>query len=258
MISNMGKTTFVLLVLSALVSTPARSDEFRVESKVYSSEKTRPISQSLTLFRAGRVYDLLSLPPEITIFDVANSRIVMIDSARQIRTEMETGELITFVEQLRIRASRQVDPLLKFAAEPKFAETVDDDGRLSFVSHNLSYRIRGTRATSPVVAQAYREFADWSARLSARVLQGAQPPFPRLAVNAALERRGLLPEEVERSTSDSNRPKALPVVLHSEHKFEAQLYPADLKRIEEADKFAKDFEMTPLDQYLHPSLQAKR
>lgn len=249
-----------LIGMAAVLAIPSesRADEFRVESKVYNTEQGPPVSESLTLFHEGRAYDLLSSPPEITIFDIANNRIVMLDPVRKVRTEIETDGLTTFVEQLRIRASRQADPTLKFAAEPKFAETVDEDGRLSFVSPNITYRVRGTRATTPAAAQAYREFADWSARLTTRVRQGAQPPFPRLAVNAALERRGILPDEVERSVSDPNRPKAKPIALRSTHKFETQLYPADQKRIDEADKYATDFEFVQLDQYLRPPQQARK
>src|SRR5690242_19214648 len=86
------------------IPSATRADEFRVESKVYNSENGPPVSESLTLFHEGRAYDLLSSPPEITIFDIAKNRIVMLDPVRKVRTEVETDGLTTFVEQLRIRA----------------------------------------------------------------------------------------------------------------------------------------------------------
>jgi hypothetical protein len=240
------------------LQTESRADEFRVESKIYNSENGPPVSESLTLFHEGRAYDLLSAPQEITIFDIANNRIVMLDPVRKVRTEVETDGLTTFVEQLRIRASRHTNPSIKFTAEPKFVETAEEDGRLIFSSPSMTYRIQGKRATSPAAAQAYREFADWAARLTTRVREGAQPPFPRLAVNAALERRGILPDEVELSLADPNRPKIKPTTLRSVHKFETQLYPADQKRIAEADKFATDFEFIQIDKFIGPPRQARR
>jgi hypothetical protein len=251
------------IVSSALIAIVAlarfaTADDFRVESKIYSGDSDRPVSDSLTLFHEGRAYDLLSSPPEITIFDLAQSRIVLLDTTRRIRTEVTTSLLTSFVDQLRVRASRQADPILKFMAEPKFTESVEKDGQLSFSSPHITYRVRGNRASNPAVVQGYREFADWTAQLTTLIRQGGQPPFPRLAVNASLERRGWLPDEVERTINDPNRPRGKPAVMRSTHKFETKLYSADLKRIEEADGYATEFKLVDIKQYLRPAEQAKR
>ena len=116
----------------------------------------------------------------------------------------------------------------------------------------MTDRVRGTRAEQGATAQAYREFADWTSRLKTRVADGAAPPFPRLMVNAALERRGILPDEVELTISQPHRPKAPPSVLRSQHQFEQQIYTADRKRIEEANQMAARFERTALSDYLQP------
>jgi hypothetical protein len=236
----------------------ATADEFRVESKVFAEGSETPISESLTLFHQGHVYDLLSSPQEITVFDLPENRIVLLDPTRKVRAELKTDQLTYFVDQLRVRASRQADPMLKFAAEPKFAEKAEDNGWMSFASPLLSYRVHGARAAVPAQAQAYREFSDWSARLKTRVDQGALPPYPRLYLNAALERRGWLPDEVERTVTQPNQPDAKPTVLRSKHKFETQLYTADHKRIEEASDYAKSFKAVPLGEYLRQPQQARR
>jgi hypothetical protein len=249
---------FLAIVAIAYLASFATAEEFRVESKIYSSDNDRPVSDSLTLFHEGRTYDFISSPPEITVFDLAQSRIVLLDPARKVRTEVSTGVLTSFVDQSRVRASRQANPILKFMAEPKFTEAVEDSGQLSFTSPYITYRVKGSRSSNPAVVKQYREFADWTAQLTTLIRQGGQPPFPRLAVNAAMERRGWLPEEVERSITDPTRPRAKPAVMRSTHKLETKLYPADQKRIEEADGYATEFKLVDIKQYVRPAEQAKR
>jgi hypothetical protein len=252
-----------LTIVAALVGTISRAADFRVESKIFEGNANRPVSEILTLFHDGKVYDLLSSPREITIFDLAEQRIVLLDPVTQRRTELKTDQLTDFVEQMRVRATQQtdakkVDPLLLFCAEPKFTETNENNGWLNFASPLMTYRVRGTRSPNPADAQAYREFADYMARLQTRVKQGARPPFPRLFVNGELEGRGLRPDEVELTLREPNQPKAKPVVLRSKHKYESKLYPDDLKRIDEAVSNATSFKFLPLDDYLRPTLQAQR
>src|SRR5438046_252777 len=119
-----------VLMLSLIVCgmRAARAEEFRIESKVFTAKEEAPVSESLTLFDDGRVYDFLSLPSEITLFDLSRGRIVLMDPDRKLRTELTTDELNTFIEQLRTRAARQTDRLLKFAADPKFEESRESSG----------------------------------------------------------------------------------------------------------------------------------
>ncbi len=115
----------VVLVISVLLGTvvglsqSAFAEEFRIESKVYVENNPTPASESVTLFNDSRVYVFLNSPREITLLDIPRNRIVLIDPARKVRTELTTEKLAAFVEQLRVRASEQSDPLIKFAAEPK-------------------------------------------------------------------------------------------------------------------------------------------
>jgi hypothetical protein len=120
----------------------------------------------------------------------------------------------------------------------------------------MTYRVRGTRAINPADAQAYREFADWTARLQSRVKLGAPPPFPRLYVNGDLERRGLRPDEVELTFKTA---KTKSSVLRSTHKYESKLYSDDLKQIADADGYASSFQAVSTEEYLlPPPRQARR
>ncbi len=91
-------------------ATAATAEEFRVESKVFSGKDEAPVSESLTLFADGRVYDFLSSPREITVFDFIRGRIVLIDPVRKVRTEMTTEQLNDFIDKLRSHALLKTMP----------------------------------------------------------------------------------------------------------------------------------------------------
>ena len=204
---------------------------------MFSGKNETPVSESLTLFADGRVYDFLSSPREITVFDFPRGRIVLIDAARKLRTELTTEQLNDFIDKLRTRASRQTDSLLKFAAQPKFNETSEADGWQQFASPQLTYRVRAVKSENSAMVRAYREFSDGSARLNAMLHPGALPPFPRLEVNASLERNMRMPEELELTITPSNRLLGKPTVMHSTHELANQLLPTDRKKIDEAGEY---------------------
>jgi hypothetical protein len=237
---------------------PATAEEFRVESKVYSGKDESTTSDSVTLFTDDRVYDFLSSPAEITVFDFQRNRIVVLDPNRKLRTELTTDKLNEFTEQLRIRAARQTDALLKFSANPKFEQTKGDADSLQFSSPQMTYRVHSTQPDNPNVVHEYRMFSDWSARLNSMIHPGALPPFPRLAINETLEHNGQIPENVQLTVAAQNHLMAKPAVLRSEHLWGMQLLPTDRKRIDEAGKYLVTFPEVSLEEYLRPLQTAKR
>ncbi|HTQ38536.1 MAG TPA: hypothetical protein VMJ32_05885 [Pirellulales bacterium] len=239
-------------------AAPTSADEFRVESKVYSGKDESNTSQSVTLFTDDRVYDFLSSPDEITVFDFQRNRIVVLDPNRKLRTEMTTDRLNEFTEQLRVRAARQTDALLKFAANPKFDGSKSDDQWLQFSSPQMTYRVQPAKPDNPNVVHEYRMFSDWSARLNAMTHPGALPPFPRLAVNDALEHNGQIPESVQLTVVAQNHLMAKPMVLRSEHLLTMRLLPTDRKRIDDAGKDLVTYPEVSLEEYLRPLQTAKR
>jgi hypothetical protein len=281
-----------------------RADDFRVESKVYEGKATKPSSESLTLFVSNGssdtsdkwhefAYDFLSSPNEITVFDTVGQRtqrkdesgvlnvaigrethITLLDPVRQVRTELNEPQLEAFAERLRSRAARQSNPLLKFAAHPKFDESYDDESRcMRFTSPWITYYVRLARDVDTSLGAPYFQFCDYSARLNSMLHPGALPPFPRLAVDAALDPYGVhvlprderpkgvdqhagIPEQVEVRISDPKGGK--PTVLRSEHHFSTQLTAADRQRIDEANGQLKAFEQVSWEEYVRPIQQAKR
>jgi hypothetical protein len=67
---------------------------------------------------------------------------------------------------------------------------------LTLTSPHITYRLETVPARTAETVQQYREFSDWYARFNAMFNLGSTPPFPRLAVNKELARRGLVPTEV--------------------------------------------------------------
>jgi hypothetical protein len=237
------------------------AEEFRVESKVYAikGKEESVTSESLTLFDDGKIYDFIASPQEITLFDFSRNRIVLMDGSRKVRSELSTDKLATFAEQLRTWAIRQGDPLLQFCAEPKFEESPLAGGRIKFASPLMTYQVKMQKADSASVAHQYRQFSDCSARLNAMLHPGGLPPFPRLAINAALAKQECrMPEEVEVTLAPQNHLTGKPTVLRSEHTLQAKFFAADRRKIDEAGEALVTFREVPLEDYLRPVEQAKR
>lgn len=247
---------FLAISIGALRNTAA--EEFRIESKVFADTTPTPVCESVTLFADSRVYVFMNSPREITLLDIPRNRIVLIDPARKVRTELTTEKLASFVEQLRVRASQQTDPLIKFAAEPKFDESRDDAGCMIFESPQITYRVHTAKSSNPAITRACREYADWTARLITIVHPGSLPPFPTLAINAAMEREGLFADEVERTMAPQGKLGKKPSVMRSEHALEPHLSGTDRRRIQEVGEYLVNFPEISLDQYLRPIEQAKR
>lgn len=255
--------TALCLVASAVIhfTTPAFAEEFRIESKVFAikGKEESLTSESLTLFDDGKIYDFLSSPHEITLFDFSRDRIVLMDASRKVRSELSTDKLTTFAEQLRTRAIRQNDPLLQFCVDPKFEESPLSGGRIKFASPLMTYQIKTQKVENPSVAHQYRQFSDCSARLNTMLHPGGLPPFPRLAINAALAKQeGRVPEQVEVTLAPQNRLTGKPTVLRSEHTLVMKLMASDRKKIDEAGDDLVTFREVPLEDYLRPIEQAKR
>jgi hypothetical protein len=253
------KAASVLMTLFiAAWAQPSSADDFRVESKVFATDSDKPTSESLTLFLDDRAFDFLASPRETIVFDFLTDRIALLDASRKVRTELAAAKLNSFTDQLRTRAARQTDALLRFAADPHLEESSDDGGWTRFSGKLLTYRVQAAKASDPEMAKLYRKFSDASARLNAMLQAGAMPPFARLSVNEALARDGKLPEQVELILAGDAKSGGKPTILRSEHHFSTQLTAADRKRIDEANEAMKAFKQISWEEYVRPIQQAKR
>lgn len=225
-------TTLIVATCCSATASIAVADGFRIATKIYVGDEEQPVSSATTLFRGGVVYDFLANPEQVAIFRQPGGgkpgRFILLDPVRRIRTELSTDQLAGAVDKLTTWASRQKDPFLQFAANPKFDESYSaESGKLVLASHEESYQIATAPAHEPQALGEYREFLDWYARLNTLLVAGP-PPGPRLEVNAALARYQVIPVSVELTRPGEKEP------LRAEHEFTWRLSKDDLARIDDA------------------------
>lgn len=236
----------VLLTLAAV--SVGEAADFRLDNAVYVADQPKPVSQTTTLFQQGVVYDFLTDPVEVVVFEREAGRAVLLDVSRQVRTSLATRQVAAFTESLQRAAAGQEDPFLRFLAQPTFEEQYAAAEReLTLASPWLTYRLRLLQPDDPSVVTQCREFSDWSAQINALLNPGRTAlPYPRLHVNAALAQRGALAAEVRLH----QRPKQGEArVLRSRHQFQPQLTDADRNRIAQARKWMRTFTEVGIQQY---------
>jgi hypothetical protein len=211
-----------VLLLSIM---PAAADDFRIETKVFVGKGKTPVSHNTTLFSAGYVYDYLSGPDRVAVFDQRGGRFILLDPQRKERAEIKTDEVRDLLEQLHDLAARSSSPTMRFAADPEFKVDYSDEGELVLSSPLMTYKLQTTEAATPQAAEQYHEFSDWYARFNTMAQPGATPPFPRMRVNAELAQRGLVPTEVQLTTRA--------VTARTEHTVSWRLLDSDHRRIAE-------------------------
>lgn len=231
------------------------AQEFRIASEVYVGDETEPVSENLTLFRGSVVYDFLSRPAEIAIFrNVATSRggrFILLDPDHRIRAEVTTERITSILDQLRRWAATQNDPLLRFAAHPRFEEHFDvGKGVLRLESDLMRYVLKTQKPKQPAVTTLYRDYSDWYGRLASITHVGSLPPFPRLAANEALARRERLAREVQLTIPADASGRGEDVVMRAEHQIQWRLSKRDLRRIDEADQYLVTFRPVTYDEFV--------
>jgi hypothetical protein len=243
------------LVTIIVLSLPAAvlGDDFCVENRVYVGAD---IVESKTLFQSGRVYDFLVSPNEVTIFDPSGKRFVVLDPDRKVKAEVSLEKIDSFAKTLKAEAVSRHVPLLMFLAEPKFTESIDDtSGELKLTSAWLEYRVRTSRPPSPEAAIQYANYSNWQTKFNALLRPGSLPPFARLELNAALERRDSIPSEVN-VTRFSQQSAKRQVTFRSEHRLQWRLLDGDRKQIERAAQQLAEFHLVNLAEYQRPLLKA--
>jgi hypothetical protein len=206
-----GLAGIALLLACAAV---ARSQDFHVSTRIYDlsaapqegkKEQRRPPAQHCeSLFHAGKVYDYNDGGSQVTIFEPAQERFVIIDSANRTSTEVSFDYINNRLHQARARRAEELPKLpegraafLDFELYPKFQEKFDKERQtLVLDSPFVSYQVRCEPAPSPELLQVYLDYADWAARLNYVSYRTPSLPDARLAVNERLRQKGMLPVNV--------------------------------------------------------------
>ncbi len=245
-------------LLAALVwPLAAAADDFRIETKVFDGKEKKAASHNVTLFQAGCVYDYLTDPDRVAVFDRARGRFILLDPARKMKVEVKTDDVLIFSEKFHSWAAKSGSAYMKFAADPQFEVKLGEDGVLTLETPHLTYRVETVPAASDATSQQYREFSDWYARFNAMLNLGSPPPFPRLAVNKELAQRKLIPTEVSLTIPTQAGSGVRAVSMRSEHHVTARLLPRDLEKIAETANQLAAFKAVDLAEF-EPDLVGKR
>jgi len=245
-------TALLIAILATAVTASSddlRADDFRVETQVHRGEEAKAISSNTTLFCAGAIYDFPSNGDQVTIFDPKDSRIVLLDTKRRLRTELTVDQVLDFSQRLRDWAQTQDDPLLRFAIEPRFEQDFDSESRrMRFSSRWISYEVKTLPAASQGVADQYRMFCDVYAHLNALTNPaGSVPPFARIEVNRQLAQVGNLPAEIHLTIpSRSGGPE---VKMSTRHRYHESLSKGDLSQVDKAALHNANFRTVNLRAY---------
>jgi hypothetical protein len=229
----------------------SRGDDFRVENRVYADEQRQLNSHSTTIFHGDAVYDFLTEPAEIVVFDKAGSKFVLLDLRRRVRTELRTVEVTAFVNRIREWAYDHPDPLLHFQGDPKFDEQFDAKSvQLTLKSPLMIYEARLARS-SEAVSRQYRQFCDWYAELNTVLSSGSRPPFARLMLDEAIARRNATVREVKLTIIPPSKPgtSMAAMTVSSRHELTPTLSAEDLRRVEQAREHMRNFTLVKFADY---------
>ncbi len=241
-------------VLAAGSTLSAQGEDFRIQSRV-TIGPGQVARENITLFHQNLVYDFMTQPAAVTVFDPGSARFVLLDPIQRRKSEVTLETLDRFLADLRREAAGSNNGLLKFLARPEFRESEAADGQLVLASPWMTYEMRTVAAHSREASRKYREFSDAFARLNTLTNPASLPPFARLAVNALLDRRSALPSEVRLTIVTQTTPERKEITYESRHQVQWRLLDEDLTRISQVESDRESFAATTLEQFFSPSEQ---
>lgn len=238
------------VAISSFGVATAWAADFRVENKVFLGSDKEPLSESTTIFTAGIIYDYLVEPGEVTVLDIARGRFFLLDTRLKLKTQLSSQLVKASTDSLKNRTDLSSDPFIAFLIKPSFDCQADDArGELLFSSAMLEYRVLTEPARTPEVAEQYRQFSDWYARLNSYIRPDTPPPFARMLVNEELGKRGELPREVHLTLKPKQGLGSRKVRMHSQHNIVSLLGDVDRRRVAETAEYLAVFEPVSLKEY---------
>lgn len=244
MIARLVRTALAATLVLACSTGSARSQEFRVSTRLsVPGARNAAGSRSTALFHAGKVYDSVDdgvhSSDEMTLFEPAHHRVVLMDSRRRVTTTIPFDFIEQAVHEAERRTAARLTDLgssrrdaglaetLRFQLQPEFSANLNVDRlELSLKSAVLSYTVKCDRQTESESIAAYLNYADWAVRLNLLEARTSMLPAARLRLNQELRQRKLLPIEVTLQTHKPAQRK-----IKAEHQFYWDLAEPDRKSI---------------------------
>jgi hypothetical protein len=238
----------MLVGVMAFANPPANGDDFRIDSMVFRDGEENAICRNVTLLIGHRSYDELHGPsPEVTIIDMDETKLTVLDPLRKRRTELTFEKLANFVHTASARAATS-RAFVRFAARPNFTTKFSPEKRLlELKAADMTYRVETVAAPNATVAVQFRNFADWTARLN--TVRPGLPPAARLLLNQQLFAHRHLPANISRTVVDSS---ASPLRLTSRHEYTWKLSAEDRAKVAKFDDWETQFESVDLHTMFYP------
>ena len=246
--------TFVVgtvAIFVSLATSPVLGEAFRIENQVFVEDEETPRIESATIFHEDLVYDFLKTPEEITVFDRATGRIILLNPAKKIRTNLTIRDLELLSQRLRAWSASQPDKFLQFSASPQFEEEYDPStGALQLTSPWVTYKVTSKAPNRSEMLKLYLDFCDCYSLLNTRLNPGTRPPFPRIELNHVLARLQRMPEEVELTVRpQGDRFLAEKTTARSVHRVVPHLVESDRNRVAQTDRYMATFQVLPFAEY---------
>ena len=253
-----------LLSLGSLRPAAAQERDLHIETFIYGA-RDKVVSENLTLFTRGRVYDFRRDPSshevlEIAVYDPQRQQFDLFDVVGRRRMTVREQEILDMLALLVSNPDvTKRDPML---FDPREMEAMEEDydpatGWITLTSRNgrLTYRAHGSAPRNPDALGPYVSFVDWYSRLNG-TNPHRMPPFARLQLNKRLLRYGILPDEIE---LDYSPPGLLgnDVAVKSKHFVTWGLNPSDQALIEDLTKWV-ELPRVEMAQYYSPAGAERR
>lgn len=247
----------VALLLSAILSSEAQAQQFRVYNRITQPQldpdtgKTSDevVARSLTLFHAGRVFDWLPSVGEVTVFEPAHKRFIIFNGRRMIATRVSFEEIERLLALARDEignytkresngpAEQGIVEQLKFQLRPSFEKHFNPDAQLmKLTSPRFSYSAVGDAPRIPEALTTYLVYADWASRLNYVLHPRSVFPEPRLQLNQSLREHKLVPVTVQLRRGSVEQPE----ILQANHRFAWKFDSQDREHIKHWDSKLHD------------------
>jgi hypothetical protein len=241
------------------------AQEFRIRTTVYHHQpEVDPtiVSRSVSIFHAEKVYDHVDGLGEVTIFDPARKRLVILNESRMIKALINFDEIKNVLnvaqhqtqeyihDQIKTKGAlgSNVASQLQFQFNPEFdIQFENSKNQLTLESQLITYRVQCVPPDQQDAAETYLRFADWMARLNYVLHPYTLHPASRVMLNEELRTRKLLPIGVELQTRMEDQ-----LHLRAEHKIHWKLDHRDRGLIHrwETLRKNKDVKTITLQEYL--------
>lgn len=224
--------------------------QWTVLTEIYQGDASRPAETHRIALKDGIYYDFPKAAGEPwTIFDLPQSRVILLDRNNQQRTSIPTDDLVSLTAQAEAGVTDAAQRA-RFGMDAQPIQTSQTQFSLDY--EDTQYLVTGVHTSDPDVVAQYGRFVDWACRLNIARPRGV-PPFARMKLNELMTRQSILPYEtsvtltrhvgVERTTAT--------IRLRSTTALHREIDESLAAQIQDAQTMRVVFEEVPWDQYEH-------